>query len=60
MYLVEYSRIQDAFHVCDEDERLMIEMSCMERGFESDYEVVAEFENIEDALKFVRHARDKK
>lgn len=53
MFLVEYSKRQNAFHVCTPEERIEANAICERNGTESSYEVIGEFEYRDDADKFI-------
>lgn len=54
MWVVEYSKEQDAYHIGEEFEILSGEVSAYERsGWVGDYEVLGKFERYEDASAFL-------
>lgn len=53
MYLVEYSKSQNAFHVCTWQERNEANAQCGRLGHKSDYEILGEFDEIEEADIFI-------
>lgn len=57
MWVLEYSKSQNAYHVSTSDQRLMNEMTCLERkaiwpDYESDWKVVKTFSTCKEALNF--------
>ena len=57
MYFLEYSKSQNSHHICEEDDRLMNEVSCIERGHDSDWVVIKTFANLDDALGYLEKTR---
>ncbi|MEK6884411.1 MAG: hypothetical protein AABY22_32565 [Nanoarchaeota archaeon] len=56
--IVEYSKSQDAFHRSTEKERLKNEKICSARGIKSDYEIIGEFSNYDEADVFIKENYD--
>lgn len=57
LIIVEYSKSQNAYHRCTTAERLVNELKCQERNFQSDYQPIASFQTEREADDFIVRCR---